>query len=259
MNNKLLTYILMILTGTVLIAGSKFDNSSFDRLLNKYVKQEGVDYAGLVLEKPALTAFTNTMSKISPDSKPDLFPSENEKLAYWINAYNAFILKEIVDNYPVESIKDINLIGVTVWLNTNIIGGEKISFKSLEDDYIRERFSDPRIHFAINCASISCPPIKNHVYSADHLNDQLDQSTADFINNTANFSVDNEAKEIHLSAIFDWYASDFLSWLETRKKIKEPHILDFIKLYYQKTITDDMYAYKIVVNDYNWNLNDIKK
>ena len=171
---------------------SQFDYSKFDSLLHKIVRGNNVNYSKLLDNQEILITFTNKMSEISPDSHPDEFKSKNEQLAYWINAYNAFILKIIMENYPVESIKDINFIGFTVWLNKNLIGGEKISFKSLEDDIIRERFEDPRIHFAINCASFSCPPLKNKAYFPEILNKQLDESTRSFINDKNNFRIDED-------------------------------------------------------------------
>ncbi len=110
-------------------ASEKFDYSLLNSLLNKYVKGDKVNYKQLVKEKDNLLKFTEQLAKISPDSHEKLFPTRNDKLAYWINAYNALILKTIVNDYPVESIKDINFIGVMVWLNKNMLGGEKISFK----------------------------------------------------------------------------------------------------------------------------------
>ncbi len=235
-----------------------FDYSVFNKLLQQYVNDSGVNYSLLVKEKNTLDGYARILGKISPETHPEQFPGRNDKLAYWINAYNTFILKEIVDHYPVGSIKDINLIGVTVWLNKNLIGGKKISFKSLEDDYIRERFNDPRIHFAINCASISCPPLKNRVYLPETLEEQLEQSTKDFIDNKDNFRVDEKEKKIFLSAIFDWYESDFLNWLKREKKMENPHILDYIRKYSEQPVKSEWYGYDISVNDYNWDLNESK-
>ena len=257
---KLFKYIficLLIFISINLNASDKFDYSLFDSLLNKYVDGEKVNYKGLVNEKENLFKFVEQLEKISPDSHEELFTTRNEKLAYWINAYNAYILETIVEDYPVESIKDINFIGVTVWLNKNLLGGEKISFKSLEDDIIRERFKDPRIHFAINCASASCPPIINEAYLPKKLEMQMEESTKAFINNESNFKVDESNKVIYISAIFDWYEDDFIDWLKTEyPQIKNPVILDYIKFYYNDTINPAWYEYDTEVNDYDWSLNE---
>lgn len=241
-----------------LSASEKFDYNLFDNLLNKYVSGNSVNYNDLIKEKEKLFKFTEQLAMISPDSHEELFPTKNDKLAYWINAYNAFILETIIKDYPVESIKDINFIGFTVWLNKNLLGGEKISFKSLEDDIIRERFKDPRIHFAINCASASCPPLINEVYLPETLESQFNKSTTNFINNKNNFMIDVNEKVVYISAIFDWYEDDFIEWLKNKHpEINSPVILDYIKIYYNETIKNDWYEFDIEVNDYDWSLNEL--
>ena len=235
---------------------SQMDYSDFDHLLQKVVKGNNVDYSQLLGDKDILVGITTIMSEISPNSHPEKFMTRNEQLAYWINAYNAFILKIVMENYPVESIKDINFIGFTIWLHKNLIGGEEISFKSLEDDIIRKKYQDPRIHFAINCASFSCPPLKNNAYIPEILDKQLDESTRSFINDNNNFRIDSEQGIVYLSSIFDWYDDDFFDWLKNNKNIQEPHLLDYIKLYYDGQITEGFYSLEIEFIDYNWQLND---
>ena len=235
---------------------SQIDYSEFDLFLQKVVKEKNVNYRLALENKDVLVRLTNSMSEISPDSHPDKFKTRNDELSYWINAYNAYILKIVMENYPVDSIKDINFIGFTIWLHKNLIGGEEISFKSLEDDIIRERYQDPRIHFAINCASFSCPPLKNKAYIPELLDKQLDESTRSFINDENNFRIDSEEGIVYLSSIFDWYDDDFLNWLNKNKNIQEPHLLDFIKLYYDDQIIEGMYSMEIEFIDYNWQLND---
>lgn len=227
----------------------------FGQLLQKYVQGNRVDYNGLIADQEQLFKITDQLSVKSPDSHPDEFKTDSDKLAYWINAYNAFILKKIVENYPVESIKDINFIGVTIWLDKNLVGGKKISFKSLEDKIIRERFRDARIHFAINCASISCPPLQNFAYRGDKLDFQLDLAAKKFINNKNNIKIDVSNQKIYISAIFDWYEEDFLEWEHQGRKITGDHILDYIKLYYDGEINADYYDFELIPMEYDWGLN----
>jgi hypothetical protein len=228
----------------------------YDALLNKYVHHKDVKYAKLLSEKSKLDEFINVLGTISPDSHPDQFPSRNEKLAYWINAYNASILKLILDNYPVKSIKSINLIGVTVWWKKTRLGGEKISFKALEDKIIRDRFRDPRIHFAINCASKSCPPLLNEAFLPGSLENQLNERTHTFINDSSNFYIDKKNRMIYMSSIFDWYKNDFLEWLKKDKEFSNPTLIDYITLYFDGIIPSEISTYDIVYSDYDWNLND---
>jgi hypothetical protein len=235
---------------------AQIDYAQYDSLLKETVINKTVDYKKLQQSRNILDNFTKQLEKVSPDSHPDLFQDRNSELAYWINAYNAFILKKIVDNYPVESIKDINFIGFTIWLDKNIIGGEKISFKSLEDDIIRDRYKDPRIHFAINCASISCPALVNRAYLPDQLDWQLDASTVAFINDSNNVWLNHQDQQIYLSAIFNWYESDFTDWLAAERQIEDPQLIDYLKIYYNVSIDSAWYEYKIEFLDYNWGLND---
>ena len=168
-----LKFLLPIVFSTILFlvgfAYPQIEYSEYDALLRKYVKGNSVNYSELMKETNTLLKFTSSLSEVSPKSHPDKFKSKNERLAYWINAYNAFILKIIIENYPLESIKDIKFIGFTVWLHKNNLGGEEISFMALEDDIIRDEFKDPRIHFAINCASFSCPPLRNEAFLPEKL------------------------------------------------------------------------------------------
>jgi hypothetical protein len=255
-NNLLILLVSGLCSLYINSAHSQIDYSDFDILLQKVVKGNSVNYSQIIENKEILLSLTQKMSEISPDSHPENFQHQNEQLSYWINAYNAFILKIVIENYPVESIKDINFIGFTIWLNKNLIGGEEISFKSLEDNIIRDRFQDPRIHFAINCASFSCPPLNNRAYIPEILEKQLDESTRFFINDTNNFWIDENDGIIYISSIFDWYEDDFIDWLHKNKNIEEPHLLDYIKLYYDGQISEELYTLEIEFIDYNWNLND---
>jgi len=254
---KVYFFTFLILAINTSLVYPQFEYGPYDKLLQSYVQGKNVDYEGLLKDKDILSAFTEKMGESSPHSDPEKFNSRNEQLAYWINAYNAFILMVIIENYPVESIKDINFIGFTIWLKKNLIGKEKISFKSLEDDIIRDEFKDPRIHFAINCASFSCPPLRNEAYIPESLEKQMEASSRDFINDENNVLFDHSTRILYLSAIFDWYDDDFLDYLSQNKNIEEPHLLDFIKLYYNDEVKDEWYNYDIVFLEYNWDLNDL--
>jgi len=246
----------LLLTIFIGVAHAQIDYTIYNDLLAKYVYGKDVKYAQLLSEKAKMDQFTAILGTKSPDSHPDQFPSRNEKLAYWINAYNASILKLILDNYPIKSIKSINFIGPTIWWKKIILGGKKISYKALEDKIIRERFHDPRIHFAINCASKSCPPLIAEAYLPENLEAQLDASTTSFINDSSNFLVDKENLIIYMSSIFDWYKKDFVEWLAEVKGFIKPKILDYIKLYYKPELPSELNTYKIKFNDYDWSLND---
>ena len=209
-------------------------HQAFNNLLQKYVSNDGkVNYKGLKSDKAALETYITTLAKQIPDNTW----SKNAALAYWINAYNAFTLKLIVDNYPVKSIT--NLSGGKPWDVKNIeLAGKKYSLNNIENDIIRPTYKDARIHFAVNCAAVSCPPLSNTAFTEANINDLLNTRTKIFINSSANIIT---ASKIRISKIFDWYKADF------------EDVPAFINKYSTiKTITNT----GIEFNEYNWNLNE---
>ena len=153
------------------------DHAAYDRLLKKYVNKKGlVNYKGLKAEEQALNQYLALLSKNPPTaswSKPD-------QMAFWVNAYNAYTLRLILDYYPLKSIKDIGPkikipLVTTPWaMKFFSIGGEKMSLDQIEHSILRKKFDDPRIHFALVCASISCPALRPEAYTAANIERQLD-------------------------------------------------------------------------------------
>ena len=158
-------------------------------------------------------------------------------MAYYINVYNVYTLKAIIDNYPVKSIKDIN----NVWDKKSIITTkDKLSLSDVEHKILR-KMGDPRIHFAINCASFSCPNLLNTAYLPETLDKQLEKAAKSFINDTSKNNITE--KVLNLSEIFNWFAGDFK---------KNDSLIDFLNKY--SIVKIDKNA-KIKYQDYNWSLN----
>jgi len=137
---------------------------------------------------------------------------EKEQLAYWINAYNAFTVKLILDHYPVKSIKDIKD-GIpfinSVWdIKFINIAGKEYDLNNIEHDIIRKKFKEPRIHFAVNCASYSCPRLRNEAFIAERLEEQLEEQTRLFFNDKRKNNIISKDK-IVISSILKWYSTDF--------------------------------------------------
>lgn len=178
-------------------------HSAFDALLKKYVTSTGtVNYAGLKSEKAKLDAYLTLLSSNAPT---DTW-SRNQKLAYWINLYNAATIQLILKNYPVKSIMDIN--GGKAWDLAFVKSGSKtLSLNQIENEIIRPTFKEPRIHFAVNCAAKSCPKLLNEAFTSAKLETQLETATRKFINNRNKNKVSPDA--ITISKIFEWYAADF--------------------------------------------------
>ena len=211
------------------------DYKSWDTFLKKYVSATGdVDYKSIKANKKELDAITKTFSATS------VLPSwsKSDQLAFWINAYNAFTIDLIVNNYPLKSIQGLD--GGKPWDVKRInIGGKKYSLNNIENDIIRPQFKDARIHFAVNCAAKSCPPILNGAFFGKTLDTQLDDVTKKFINNKKYQTI--SSSNITLSKIFDWYAVDF------------GEIVTFMNKY--STVKVNKNA-QVTSREYNWALNE---
>ncbi len=207
----------------------------FDSLLQKYVTATGqVNYKGLKANKTVLVAYCDSLSIHTPQDDW----SRSEKMAYWINAYNAFTIKLIVDNYPTTSILKFD--GGKTWDVKRIaLGGKKYSLNMIENEILRPQFKDPRIHFAVNCAAKSCPPIYNRAYTAENLEATLEARAKSFLNNSAyNTITGNKAT---VSKIFDWYGVDF------------GDLKAFLNKYADTQLRPGA---TVQFNEYNWDLNE---
>lgn len=212
------------------------DHSSWDKLLKKYVDKNGmVDYKGFQKDQAALREYLMMLSETQPKESW----SVEELLAYYINTYNAYTVQLILDNYPVKSIKDIN----GPWTSGIVpIGDKNLSLGGIENGILR-KMNEPRIHFAINCASVSCPKLLNEAFSASKIEEQLDRATKEFINSDKNEINSSNPK---LSSIFDWYRKDFIV-------NGEVDVIAYINMYAAQKI--DRSA-SIEYKNYDWNLNE---
>ncbi len=211
----------------------KPNHNIWDKLLKKYVSSNGsVDYKSMLQDKMLLNDYISSLA--GPFDMKSWSP--NEKLAFWINTYNAFTIKLIVDNYPVRSIRD--LFGGQPWSQSLVFANNThYTLDEVQKKIIMRQFGDPRIHFAINCAAKSCPPLANKAYTKDNVNTLLETQTKSFINSNYN-NIDN--KKATLSKIFEWYASDF------------EDIIYFVNKYSTNKVNDKT---KINFSEYDWSLN----
>lgn len=223
-------------------AQAQTDHSNWTDLLQKHVRVEGwVDYSGFVADSTQLNQYLTELSSFKPTNTW----SQEEKLAYWINAYNAFTIKLIVDHFPVRSIKDIKR-GIpfvnSVWgINFILIGDDKLSLNDIEHNILRKEFNEPRIHFAIVCASRSCPNLRNEAFVASKLEEQLQSQAIDFVNDPMKNKLGPDS--IKISSIFQWFQADFT---------KNGDIRSFISQYSKQSINPKA---KLRYLDYDWNLN----
>jgi hypothetical protein len=218
----------------------------WNELLKVHVKPDGrVDYKGFIREKPKLESYLKLLSENAPDRSKW---SKNEQLAYWINVYNAFTVKLIVDFYPTKSIRDLGP-RVKIPLIKDVwhykffkIAGVDMSLDEVEHSILRKEFEEPRIHFAINCASVSCPPLLNEAFVASTLENQLARVTTTFVNDPSRNKI--SAQSAQLSSIFSWFKGDFT---------KKGTLVEFLNRYSKVKISPNA---RITFLDYNWNLNE---
>ena len=229
------------------LEGEPVSHEIFDQLLNKYVGKNGfVDYKGFQKERAKLKEYLTLLQSTAPGKSW----SKNEEIAYWINVYNAFTIELVLQHYPVESIKDIGSSIQIPFVNTPWdikfieIGGETYDLNNVEHGILRKKWKEPRVHFAINCASYSCPVLREEAYTAEKLDDQLSDQAKRFIND--DFRNDITKDKAQLSKLFDWFGGDFKAVMP---------IKDFINQYADVKIGDKT---DISYKEYDWRLNEQK-
>ena len=209
----------LVLAGGAALAGSPgsggFSHEVWTEVLEKYVDDLGlVDYTGLSADRGGLDLYIEAIGRVSPESHPDRFPARENRLAYWINAYNALVFHGVLARGPEEEsvwsgmVSGLGFFG----LRKYTLGGQVLNLKTLEDDLIREPFMDPRIHAALNCASIGCPRLLRRAFEPATLDADLDAAMAEFVAADLNVAVDHEKRTVTLSKIFDWFESDFVRY-----------------------------------------------
>ncbi len=254
-------------------AGFDHRHSLFDELLHSHVDAAGlVDYQALQADQAQLTDYQWTLAGVSSEQLKDW--SQAQQLAFWINAYNAFTLRAIIDHYPIRrgSFKGLfaprnSILQIPgVWKELEWeAGGQAITLDQIEHRILRVEFSEPRIHFAIVCASISCPDLRPEAYTAEHIDAQLAEQLQVFIGNPdKGVAIDREDDEVQLSKIFSWFGEDFAvsgndEQLFTSRAEKKADVLRYLVRHFppgddlQYLLNGD---FDIAYLDYDWNLND---
>ena len=213
--------------------------SLFNNLLQKHVNTKGnVDYKDLKSDEAKLDTYLTYLSETNPNSW-----SKSKQKAFWINAYNAYTLKIILENHPVKSITKIKKKGKTAWkIPFAKVGGKTYTLDYIEHQILRKNLFDPRIHVGVNCASGSCPKLHNIAFTEANINTELEKLMKAFINDSKRNKLDKK-NMIHISEIFNWFKDDFT---------KEGSVIDYINKYATEKVDTDA---KIHYLPYDWNLN----
>ncbi len=237
--------------------GPPFTYDVWSSLLAKVISAEGkVDYALLAQERSLLDQFLAEMAACSPESHPARFPSDEHRLAYWINAYNAFTLHAILAEYPITSVwktRD----GQFFQRRRHRAGGKLVSLDDIEHEILRRELAEPRIHFAINCGSNGCPPMRPQAFEAGEIRDTLRLATEQFLASEWNCRIDEAARRIFVSRLFKMYAEDFAGPQATTDGYRQG-VLRFIAEHLHVT-PESIADCEVVYNTYDWGLNDIAR
>jgi hypothetical protein len=215
-------------------AEGTFSYAEWTAVLAAHVDERGaVDYAALARAPQALDRFLSAVERTSPDTEPALFPARNDQLAYYLNAYNAWVFRGVLARGPetVSVWKGGLVSGYSFFVGMDIVlGGVKTNLKKLEDKTVRARFADPRIHAALNCASRGCPRLPRKAFEPATLDSELDAAMREFVSETRHVAADTAARTVTISKIFDWFEGDFLAF-EKKQGNADPNLVDYVNRY----------------------------
>ncbi|KGL58573.1 DUF547 domain-containing protein [Polaribacter sp. Hel1_85] len=229
----------ILLVAILTLTQSYGQTSIFNELLQKHVTKTGiVDYKSFKEDTSKLDGYISYLEKTTPDNSW----STNKQKAFWINAYNAYTIKLILENYPLKSIMDIKQKGKSAWkIPFAKVGGKTYTLDHIEHEILRKNLFDPKIHVGVNCASGSCPKLGNKAFTEDNIEAELTQLMKDFINDTTRNKLSK--KKVQISSIFDWFKEDFT---------KNGSVVDYLNKYSDTEINKKA---KISFLKYNWTLN----
>jgi len=241
-------------TGADLVTAEQYSNAAFIELLQRFRNDDGnLDYDAWSQSPPDLLALeqqVRLLAKISPDSHPEQFADRSAVRSYWVNTYNTLVIHAVLEYWPLDSVRDVRVSFSShiipgkgfFYDRPVVVGGEKTNLYDLEKQILRSQ-KDPRLHFALNCASSSCPVLQPWEWT----DEQLEVAAADFINNSANVAVREMA--VYLSKIFKWYKKDFGDDIHS-------YLLQYAQTPLKNALQEAQAAsYPIKYLDYDWDLN----
>ncbi len=246
-----------------------FSHASFESLLHTYVDGEGrVDYARWHSNEEDLNQLNGYLAAVaaySPVNSPARFAKRSDQLAYWLYAYNAYVVRNVLSHWPLKSVTNLKAPFEVVkgfgffWRQRFLFGGEAMSLYAVENNVIRTTYRDPRIHFVLNCASESCPVMRPNLPVGSDLEPFLTRATIDFISDRKNVAVDHDNRRIILSDIFRWYEKDFVNDLRRQGLPSEGGLVEYLLSVAPRQMTSDLEAaknYTIEFSDYDWSINN---
>lgn len=228
------------------VDAASFSHDLFDQVLQAHVDKQGlVNYIKLKANPEKLEKYLDLLAVANPTEL-----SYNAQLAFWVNAYNALVIKGVIDHYPTISVRKVKWFGGFFYRLKFQVAGKTYTLNEIEHDIIRTEFVDPRIHFVLVCASSSCPPIENRAFAVEDIEERLETATFNFIQDPENIRLDRAKHSIYLSKIFKWYESDFYEGYDG--------VADFLADYLPPEDADFVSTADVEFHylDYDWTLND---
>lgn len=245
-----------IFTGAVWAQAMTFDHghSGWNEVVKKLVVWTNfastVNYKELKSNSKVLDKYLEALSNVKSSDFAKW--TRDEQLAFLINAYNAWTVKLILENYPVKSIKDIGGFFSSPWKKKFFkLFGNDSSLDWIEHEKIRPVYNEPRIHFALVCASVGCPGLRAEAFTAERLNEQLEDSTKRFLNDSSRNRFDSVKNKFFLSSIFKWYKDDFVK----SKGSVQAFVIPYMKLPKNEPLSA-VQKVSIEYLDYDWSLNE---
>lgn len=228
----------MTIVLSILLAAGPVPHAAFDAILRERVKDGLVDYAAIKQHDVAkLNDYLDSLAKVDVEKL-----NRDEQLAYYINLYNATMIRAVVDRLRDGYSPAENDFGVFKEKLVRLAGGKLVSLNDLEHEIVRKQFKDPRTHVALVCAARSCPPLLSRAYRAEDLDKTLDENVRRFVNDPSRNQIDDAKKELRLSKIFEWYAEDFGGKAGVTR-------------YLEKILEKDLAKYRVSFIEYDWTLN----
>lgn len=236
------------------------EHAQWTAILAKHVHGDLFDYAAVKKDPAALDAYLATLHSVTGEQLKSW--DENQRMAFWINVYNAHAVKLVADNYPVKSIRDLGTLLNKVWDKRFIAmpglhpsgKNKNLSLDDVEHKILRPRFEDARVHAAVNCASESCPPLRNEAFVGKRLDAQLDEQVRAWLADESRNQFDLAAGKLRVSEIFNWFKSDFVR--------DGGNVQGWIAKYAPEKVATAIQSgtkLKLSYLDYSWKLNDWKK
>ncbi len=232
------------------VMAQHFDHAVLDTVLVRYVAGGRVDYAVLLAERVILDRYLAQIAAVEADEfarwdRPD-------QIAYLINAYNAYMLETVIDHYPIKGVFD----GIV-----HRAAGEDLTLDDIEHGLLRAEYKEPRIHLALVCAALSCPPLREEAYTGDRLDEQFADQAHRFFNDPRHNRIEVARGRVRLSKIFDWFGEDFVVFAPEggyRGSDQVRGVLAFVAQYVPPRFAEFLESgeYRVEFEDYDWTLND---